>query len=98
MFDWFKKKPQPQQEEQMPIPLPELDSEKNNPVAIEALLKDGNAIWGWYKVMDMKNGQMNYSAILNMTYGFEGIALLEKRRLPRKISYRCCRGCIRNSS
>lgn len=79
MFDWFKKKPQPQQqEEQMPIPLPELDTEKNNPVAIEALLKDGNAIWGWYKVMDMKNGQMNFSAMLNMSYGFEGIALFRK--------------------
>lgn len=48
MFDFFRKKPQPVQSEQMPIPLPELPAEKNNPVAIESLLKDGNAVWGWY--------------------------------------------------
>lgn len=78
MFDFFRKKPQQQQEEQTPIPLPELPTDQNNPVAIESLLKDGNAIWGWYKVMDMKNGQMNLSAMLNMTYGFEGIALFRK--------------------
>lgn len=41
MFDFFRKKPQPVQSEQMPIPLPELPAEKNNPVAIESLLKDG---------------------------------------------------------
>lgn len=78
MFDFFKKKPQPQQVEQMPIPLPELDAEKVNPVAIESLFRDGHAIWGWYKVMDTKNGQINFSAMLNMTYGFEGIALFRK--------------------
>ena len=78
MFDWFKKKPQPVQEEKMPIPLPELPAEKNNPVAIESLLKDGNAVWGWYKVADLKNGQINISAMMNMTYGFEGIALFRK--------------------
>lgn len=78
MFDWFKKRPQPVQEEKMPIPLPELPAEKNNPVAIETLLKDGNAVWGWYKVADLKNGQINISAMMNMTYGFEGIALFRK--------------------
>lgn len=79
MFDWFKKKPQPQQqEEKHPLPLPELDADKNNPVAIEALLKDGNAIWGWYKADQLDNGQLNLSAIFNMTYGFDGLALFRK--------------------
>ena len=62
----------------MPIPLPELPAEKNNPVAIEILLKGGNAVWGWYKVADLKNGQINISAMMNMTYGSEGIALFRK--------------------
>lgn len=78
MLDFLKKKRQPVQEEKMPIPLPEFPAEKNNPVAIESLLKDGNAVWGWYKVDDLKNGQINFSAMLNMTYGFEGIALFRK--------------------
>lgn len=78
MFDFFRKKTQPIQEEQMPIPLHELPAEKNNPVAIESLLKDGDAVWGWYRVTDLKNGQLNFSAMLNMTYGFEGIALFRK--------------------
>ena len=78
MFDFFRKKSQPVQSELMPIPLPELPAEKNNPVAIESLLKDGNAVWGWYKVADFKNGQINISAMMNITYGFEGIALFRK--------------------
>lgn len=80
MFEFFKQKqkPQPDQEDRLPIPVPELPADMNNPVAIYDLLNNGDAIWGWYNVIDMKNGQMNYSAMLNMTYGFEGMALFRK--------------------
>jgi len=78
MFDFFKKKPQPQPAEQNPLPLPEIPAEKMNPVAIGEMLKNHTAIWGWYKVMDMKNGNMNVSALLNMTLGFEGFALFRR--------------------
>lgn len=38
MFDWFKKKPQPVQEEKMPIPLPEL------PNAQKSVVKSNNSM------------------------------------------------------
>lgn len=78
MFDFFKKKLQSTSKEQIPIPLPELIAEKNDPVAIEDLFKRGDAIWGWYKITNQKNGQPNFSAMLNMTYGFDGIVLFRK--------------------
>ena len=78
MFDIFKKKRRSAQEIHPPIPLPRLSQERNNPVAIESLLKDGDAIWGWFKVNDLKYGKINFLAIQNITYGFDGIALFRK--------------------
>lgn len=78
MFDFFKKKPIPQADEKTPIPLPVIPEEKMTPTAIAEMIKNGTAIWGWYKVTDLKNNTINVTAMLNMTYGFEGLALFRK--------------------
>lgn len=78
MFEFFKKKPDPQVEEKNPIPLPEIAADKMNPVAIAEMIKNDTAIWGWYKVTDLKNNNINVTAMLNMTYGFDGLALFRK--------------------
>lgn len=78
MFDFFKRKQQPQPAEQNPIPLPEIPSEKMNPVALHEMLKNRTAIWGWYKVTDMRNNELNFSALLNMTLGFDGFAVFRR--------------------
>lgn len=78
MLNFLKKKMQSQPVEQNPIPLPEIPDDKMNPVAIAEMLKNKTAIWGWYKVTDLKNNQMNFTAILNMTIGFDGLALFRR--------------------
>lgn len=78
MFEFFSKKNKTVEEEQPPIPLPELIQSKNNPVAIESILKDGNALWGWYKADQLSNGQLNLTAMINISYGFDGLALFRK--------------------
>lgn len=78
MFHLFKKKKLTQPAEQNLIPLPEIPYNKMNPVTIANMLRNNTAIWAWYKVTDYKNNQMNYSAILNITIGFDGLALFRK--------------------
>ena len=72
MFDFFKRKQQPQ------LPLPEIPSEKMNPVALHEMLKNRTAIWGWLKVTDMRNNELNFSALLNRTLGFDGFAVFRR--------------------
>lgn len=78
MFNFFKNKILPPPAEQSPIPLPEITVDKMNPVTISEMLRNNIAIWGWYKVSDLKNNQMNFTALLNMTIGFEGLALFRR--------------------
>ena len=87
MLDFFKKKLRPAPKETIPIPLPALSKDKYDPVKIYDMLDHGDAIWGWYKADELKDGQVNLSAMLNMTYGFEGLALF-RRESDYLVKYR----------
>lgn len=49
-----------------------------NPATLFEMIKKHTAIWGWYKVTDMKNNELNSSALLNMTLGFDGFAVFRR--------------------
>lgn len=78
MLKFFKKKTLPTPTKQVPIPLPEITGDKMSPVTIAEMLRSNTAIWGWYKATDLKNNQINFTAILNMTIGFDGFALFRR--------------------
>lgn len=61
-----------------PIDLPVLNYKSSSPADILSLLIDGNTIWAWFKVDHIINGQLNFTAMMNMSYGFEGLAVYKK--------------------
>ena len=65
---------EPEAPQKAPINLPELEADKFNPVTLTNMLKDGAALWGWYSIPT----KYNVSALCNLTYGFDGLAVFRK--------------------
>ena len=77
-MEFFKRKHTSEPAEENLIALPEFDLTTCSPVDILTKLSNGDTIWGWYKADKLHNGQINYIAMMNLSLGFEGLAVYRK--------------------